>query len=79
MLKRILRDLTVSDLTWGGGPLALAVLAFVRAALAGEPFNRWAWITCGVVMLVVCAAYLAWVWRRRSDLAAAYRSAPGDQ
>ena len=68
MLGRILRDLTLSDLTWGGGPLALAILAFVRAARVGEAFERWAWIACGVIMLVVCAAYLTWVWRRRSDL-----------
>ncbi|MEU4558252.1 hypothetical protein AB0F72_07675 [Actinoplanes sp. NPDC023936] len=77
MLARILRDLTLSDLTWGGGPLALAILAFVRAALAGEPFERWAWIACGVIMLVICVAYLAWVWRLRSRLAGTGRPDAG--
>ncbi|MEU4688636.1 hypothetical protein [Actinoplanes sp. NPDC023714] len=68
MLGRILRDLTLADLTWGGGPLVLAILAFVRAARVEESFDRGAWIACGVIMLAVCAAYLTWVWRRRSDL-----------
>ena len=69
MLSRVLRDLTVSDLTFGGGPLVLAVLAFVKAArVDDDAYARWSWIACGVIMLVVCAAYAAWVWRRRDQL-----------
>jgi uncharacterized membrane protein len=67
MFRRILRDLTTSDLIFAG-PVVLAILAFVRAGLAGEAFERWAWIACGAVMVIVGAAYLVWVWRRRGAL-----------
>ncbi|WP_328459930.1 hypothetical protein OHA21_28440 [Actinoplanes sp. NBC_00393] len=68
MLSRILRDLTLSDLTFGGGPLILALLGFLQAARADEPYARWSWTACAVIMLAVCAAYLIWVWRRRDHL-----------
>ncbi|MEU4426367.1 hypothetical protein AB0F81_37570 [Actinoplanes sp. NPDC024001] len=68
MLGRIVRDLTLSDLTFGGGPLLLAVLAFVKAARVDDAYARWSWIACAVIMLVVCAAYLIGVWRRRAQL-----------
>jgi hypothetical protein len=31
MIARMLRDLTLPDFTFGGGPLLLAILTFVRA------------------------------------------------
>ncbi|MEV4282206.1 hypothetical protein [Actinoplanes xinjiangensis] len=68
MFGRILRDLTLPDLALTGGPLILAVLAFVRAARVDAAFDRWAWIAVALVMLAVCAGYLIWVWRNRRDL-----------
>ena len=70
MLRRVLCDLTLSDMTFGGGPLLLAVWFFIRAAMVDNSFNRWAWFLCAVTMLVVCAAYLVWVWRHRHQLPA---------
>ncbi|MEV6301773.1 hypothetical protein AB0M02_20345 [Actinoplanes sp. NPDC051861] len=67
MKGRILRDLTLSDLTMVG-PLILAVPAFARAAWADDALARWAWIAVGVTMLVVCGTYLIWAWRRRHQL-----------
>ena len=74
MLRRVLRDLTLNDFVVGGGPLVLAVWFFIRAALVDGSFARWAWITCAVLMLVICAAYLTWVWRRRHELRAGARA-----
>lgn len=68
MMGRILRDLTLVDLGFGGGPLVIAVLAFVRAARVDAAFDRWAWSAVGMVMIAVSAAYLIGVWRRRDQL-----------
>lgn len=63
----------MKDLTWsehsewfGLGPLALAVLAGIRAVVADEPFDRWAWTTIAVLMLILCAGYVIWTKRKRS-------------
>ncbi|WP_229075178.1 hypothetical protein [Actinoplanes sp. DH11] len=67
-MRQALKDLTLSENSeWFGlGPLALAVLAGIRAFVADEPFARWAWTAIAVVMLVLCAGYVIWTQKRRS-------------
>ncbi|MDI6103551.1 hypothetical protein QLQ12_33565 [Actinoplanes sp. NEAU-A12] len=68
MFGRIVRDLTLSNLAFTGGPLVVAVLSFAKAARVDAAFDRWAWIAVGAVMVIICLAYLAWAWRNRSRL-----------
>jgi hypothetical protein len=67
-MRQALKDLTLSEHSdWFGlGPLALAVLAGIRAVMADEPFARWAWSLIAVLMLVLCAVYAIWTKRKRS-------------
>jgi Ca2+/Na+ antiporter len=67
-MRQALKDLTVSEYSeWFGlGPLALAVLAGIRAFVADEPFARWAWTTIAVLMLILCAVYVIWTKKKRS-------------
>ncbi|WP_420118401.1 hypothetical protein [Micromonospora sp.] len=67
-MRQALKDLTYSEHSeWFGlGPLALAVLAAIRAVMADEPFARWAWITIAVLMLILCAVYVIWTKKKRS-------------
>ncbi|WP_327038003.1 hypothetical protein [Micromonospora maris] len=71
-MRQLLKDLSFSDYSeWFGlGPLALAVLAGVRAIMADEPFARWAWTTVAVILLIICAGYLIWARRHRPSAAA---------
>ncbi|MEU1755621.1 hypothetical protein ABZ436_23585 [Micromonospora matsumotoense] len=48
------------------GSAAFAVLAGIRALVAGEPFARWAWTTIAVLMLILCAVYVIWTKKKRS-------------
>ena len=66
-MRRELKDLTFSEHSeWFGlGPLALAVLAGVRAALADESFAHWAWTTVAVLMVLLSIFYVLWARRRR--------------
>ena len=65
---RALKDLTISEYSeWFGlGPLALAVLAGIRAFVADESFARWTWTTIAVLMLILCAVYVIWAKKKRS-------------
>ncbi|OJF15139.1 hypothetical protein [Couchioplanes caeruleus] len=67
-MRQALKDLTVSDHSeWFGlGPLALAVVAGVRAFVADEPFARWAWTAIAVIMLILCAVYVIWTRKKRT-------------
>ncbi|WFE66001.1 hypothetical protein [Micromonospora sp. WMMD714] len=67
-MRRAMKDLTWSEHSeWFGlGPLALAVLAGIRALVADESFDRWAWATIAVLMLILCAVYVIWTTRKRS-------------
>ncbi|WP_433796636.1 hypothetical protein [Actinoplanes sp. CA-252034] len=64
-MRQSLKDLTFSEHSeWFGlGPLALAVLAGIRALLADEPSARWVWAATAVLMLVLCAIYVVWARR----------------
>jgi hypothetical protein len=66
-MRRALKDLTFSEHSeWFGlGPLAVAVLAGVRAVVADEPFARWAWTIVAVLMVLLSVFYLVWARRRR--------------
>ena len=66
-MRRALKDLTFSEhAEWFGlGPLAIAVLAGVRAVVADESFARWAWTTVAVVMVLLSALSVLWARRRR--------------
>ncbi|MCO8273675.1 hypothetical protein M1L60_24060 [Actinoplanes sp. TRM 88003] len=66
-MRQELKDLTFSDHSeWFGlGPLALAVFAGIRAFLADESFARGAWAAIAVLMLILCAVYVFWTWRRK--------------
>ena len=61
-MRQALKGLTFSEYSeWFGlGPLALAVLAGIRAFVADEPFARWAWTAVAVLMLILCAVYVIW-------------------
>ena len=64
-MRQALRDLTFSE--WFGlGPLALAVLAGIRAFVADEPFARWTWTAIALLMLILCAVYVVWTRKKRS-------------
>jgi hypothetical protein len=67
-MRQALKDLTFSDHSeWFGlGPLALAVLAGIRAFMADDPFARWAWTAIAVLMLILCAVYVVWTRKKRS-------------
>ncbi|MEU1884901.1 hypothetical protein [Micromonospora sp. WMMD987] len=67
-MRRAIKDLTWSEHSeWFVlGPLALAVLAGVRAVVADESFDRWAWTTIAVLMLILCAVYVIWTTKKRS-------------
>ncbi|GAA2894171.1 hypothetical protein Acy02nite_55450 [Actinoplanes cyaneus] len=67
-MRQTLKDLAFSEHSeWFGlGPLALAVLAGVRAFAADEPFARWAWSSIAVLMLILCTAYVVWTRKKRS-------------
>lgn len=67
-MRQALKDLTFSEYSeWFGlGPLALAVLAGIRAFVADEPFARWAWTVIAVLMLILCAGYVLWTRKKRS-------------
>ncbi|GLY07537.1 MULTISPECIES: hypothetical protein [Actinoplanes] len=67
MFGRILRDLTINDLTVAG-PLVIAVLSVVRAIRADDAFTRWSWAAVAAVMVVVCVGYLIGVARNRARL-----------
>ena len=66
-MRRALQDLTFSEHSeWSGlGPLAIAVLAGVRAVVADESFARWAWTTVAVLMVLPCVFFVLWARRRR--------------
>lgn len=66
-MRQALKDLTFSEHSeWFGlGPLAIAVLAGVRAVLADEPFARWAWATVAALMMLLSVFYVLWARRRR--------------
>ena len=68
-MRKALRDLTYSDHSeWFGlGPLAIAVLAGIRAFVADEPFARWAWTAIGVLMLIICIAYMVWARKKKGS------------
>ncbi|MEU1394760.1 hypothetical protein ABZ403_01630 [Micromonospora zamorensis] len=59
-MRQALKELTFSEHSeWFGlGPLALAILAGIRAIVADEPFARWAW--------TAIAVYVIWTRRKRS-------------
>jgi hypothetical protein len=65
---RALKDLTFAEHSeWFGlGPLALAVWAGIRAFMADESFARWAWTAIAVLMLIMCAFYVAWTRKQHS-------------
>ncbi|MEU7609523.1 hypothetical protein [Micromonospora sp. NPDC049204] len=67
-MRQAWKDLTFSEHSeWFGlGPLALAVLAGIRAFVADEPFARWAWTAIAALMLVTCAVYVVWTTKKRS-------------
>jgi Ca2+/Na+ antiporter len=67
-MRQALKDLTVFEYSeWFGlGPLALAVLAGIRAFVADEPIARWAWTAIAVLMLILCAVYVIWTRKKRS-------------
>jgi hypothetical protein len=67
-MRQTLKELTFSEHSeWFGlGPLALAVLAGIRALLTDDPSARWVWSAIAVLMLVLCAVYVVWVRSRRS-------------
>lgn len=67
-MRQAIKDLTYSEHSeWFGlGPLAVAVLAGVRALVADEPFARGAWTTIAVLMLILCAVYVVWTKKKRS-------------
>ncbi|MEU7590357.1 hypothetical protein AB0A95_29200 [Micromonospora sp. NPDC049230] len=67
-MRQALKDLTFSEHSeWFGlGPLAIAVLAGIRAFVADEHFARWAWTVIAVLMLIACAVYVIWTRKRRS-------------
>ncbi|MCG5469937.1 hypothetical protein LADH09A_003876 [Micromonospora sp. LAH09] len=67
-MRQALKDLTFSEHSeWFGlGPLAVAVLAGIRANVADEPFARWAWAAIAVLMLIACAVHVIWTRKRRS-------------
>ena len=66
-MRQTVRELTVSEHSeWFGlGPLALAVLAGIRAFSADEPFARWAWAAIAALMLILCAGYVIWTRKKR--------------
>ncbi|GIF13947.1 hypothetical protein [Actinoplanes teichomyceticus] len=66
-MRQALKDLAFSDHSeWFGlGPLALAVLAGIRAVLADQPFARWAWTAVAVLMLALCAVHMIWTRKKR--------------
>ncbi|WP_305789679.1 hypothetical protein [Symbioplanes lichenis] len=68
-MRQALRDLTFSEHSeWFGlGPPALAVLAGIRAVVAGESFARWAWTAVAVLMLILCAVHVIWARRRPAN------------
>ena len=63
---RSLKNVTVSEHSeWFGlGPLALAVLAGIRAFVADEVVARSAWAAIAILMLIICAVYVIWTRRR---------------
>ena len=67
-MRQALKDLTFSEHSeWFGlGPLALAVLAGIRAFMADEPFARWMWAAIAALMLILCAVYVIWAKKKRS-------------
>lgn len=67
-MRQALKELSFSEHSeWFGlGPLALAILAGIRAIVADEPFVRWAWTAIAVLMLIACAVYVIWTRRKRS-------------
>jgi hypothetical protein len=67
-MRQALKDLTFSENSeWFGlGPLALAVLAGIRAFVTYEPFGRWAWTAIAALMLILCAVYVIWIRKKRS-------------
>ena len=67
-MRQELKDLTWSEHSeWFGlGPLAIAVMAGIRAFMADESFARGAWIVVAVLMLILCAVYVIWA-RKRSE------------
>ncbi|MEV6709669.1 hypothetical protein [Micromonospora wenchangensis] len=67
-MRQAIKDLTYSEHSeWFSlGPLAVAVLAGVRALVADGPFARWAWTTIAVLMLILCAVYVVWTKKKRS-------------
>ena len=69
-MRQALKDLTYSEHSeWFGlGPLAIAVLAGIRAIVSDEPFARWAWATIAAVMLIICAVYVIWSRRKRRQI-----------
>ncbi|GAA4609062.1 hypothetical protein BJY16_007146 [Actinoplanes octamycinicus] len=66
-MRQELKNLTFSEHSeWFGlGPLALAVLAGVRAFAADESFARWAWGIIAAGLLVACAVFVVWARRQR--------------
>ncbi|MBW4702625.1 hypothetical protein [Micromonospora sp. RL09-050-HVF-A] len=64
-MRQAMKELTFSE-WYGLGPLALAVLAGIRAMVADEPFARWAWTSIVVLMLILCAGYVIWTRKQRS-------------
>ena len=66
-MRQALKDLTFADHSewWGLGPLALALLAGIRAFVADEPFARGAWTAIAVLMLVLCAIYVIRTRKKR--------------
>ncbi len=64
-MRQTMKDLAFSERSeWFGlGPLALAVLAGIRALMADEPFARWAWSATAALMLIICVVYVLWTRR----------------
>lgn len=68
-MRQALKNLTYSEHSeWFGlGPLALAVLAGIRALMAEESFGRGVWTAIALLMLLLCAIYVIWTRRRGSS------------
>ena len=66
-MRKALKDLTLAEHSeWFGlGPLALAVLAGLRALVSDDPFARGVWLAVAAIMLIICATVVLLARRNR--------------